>query len=89
SEEVRKWLKGLAPDKADGPNATHPRLYKKLSTVLYIPLYTIYQLMFQLGQWPSEWKHSAVCPIYKKKDPAEYSNYRPISLIDVPSKMLE
>ncbi|ELT88395.1 hypothetical protein CAPTEDRAFT_76398, partial [Capitella teleta] len=57
--------------------------------VLYIPLITIYQRMFQLGQWPSSWKHSAACPIFKKKDPAEYINYRLISLIDVPSKMLE
>ncbi|ELT93325.1 hypothetical protein CAPTEDRAFT_92631 [Capitella teleta] len=45
--------------------------------------------MFQLGQWPSSWKHSAVCPIFIKKDPAEYTNYRPISLTDVPSMMLE
>ncbi|ELU12659.1 hypothetical protein CAPTEDRAFT_132979, partial [Capitella teleta] len=30
-----------------------------------------------------------VCPIFNKKDPAEYTDYRPISLIDVPSKMLE
>ncbi|ELU06783.1 hypothetical protein CAPTEDRAFT_201282 [Capitella teleta] len=77
SEDVRKWLKDLAPDKAAEPNATSPRVYKKLSTVLYIPLYTIHQRMFQL--WPSSWKHSAVCPIFKKKDPAEYTNYRAIS----------
>ena len=45
--------------------------------------------MTDLGQWTKQWKHSAVCPIFKKKDPAVFTNYRPISLIDVLSKLLE
>ena len=52
-------------------------------------MHTIYSRMLTLGQWPSQWRLSAVCPIYKKKDPAVYTNYRPISLLDVLSKTFE
>jgi hypothetical protein len=87
--DVKKWLQNLNPSKASGPNALSPAAYKNLSRALSHPLHTIYSRMMQLGQWPRQWKHSAICPIFKKKDPAVYENYRPISLIDVPSKLLE
>ena len=88
-QDVLKWLKKLNPDKASGPNAISPKVYKKISRAISEPIYAIYKRMLQLGVWPNQWKHSAICPIYKRKDPATYTNYRPISLIDVLSKILE
>ena len=89
AKEVCKWLEKLNPTKASGPNAISPRVYKSLSRALYRPLHALFERMIQLGRWPHSWKHSAICPIFKKKDPAIYTNYRPISLIDILSKMLE
>ena len=66
-----------------------PRVYQHLATVLSGPMYIIYNRMLKLGQWPAQWRLSAVCPIYKKKDSAVYTNYRPISLLDVLSKTFE
>ena len=88
-ENVRKWLSKLDPNKAAGPNGISPRVYKQLASVLARPLYIIYSRMQKLGQWPRQWRSSAVCPIFKRNDPSVFTNYRPISLIDVPSKMFE
>lgn len=43
------------------------------------------------GQYPSSWKVAEVKPLLKKPslDPGELKNYRPISLLPVPAKILE
>ena len=89
SKEVQKWLKQLNPNKAAGPNNISPRVYQRLSSVLALPLYRLYTRMLKTGQWPKQWRQSAVCPIYKKKDPAVFTNYRPISLLDILTKTFE
>ena len=37
----------------------------------------------------SKWKVARLTPVLKKDDPTEMNNYRPLSLLDVPSKILE
>lgn len=88
-QNVHKWLCKLDPDKASGPNNISPRVYKKTASALAYPLHTIYERMLKKGHWPKKWKLSSVCPVFKKGDPATFTNYRPIALIDVPSKLFE
>jgi len=38
---------------------------------------------------PSEWKHATVVPVFKKGASADVSNYRPISLTCISSKIME
>ena len=42
-----------------------------------------------LSDVPQSWKHSLVHPIYKTGDPSNPSNFRPISIIPVVSKIVE
>ena len=42
-----------------------------------------------LGVVPSEWKFANISTVFKKEDPSIESNYRPISLLCVLSKVLE
>ena len=37
----------------------------------------------------SKWKVARLTPEFKKDDPTEMSNYRSLSLLSVPSKILE
>ncbi len=41
------------------------------------------------GVFPQAWKHALVIPLFKKGDPNNVSNYRPISLLPIASKILE
>ena len=38
---------------------------------------------------PDQYKYRHVCPIFKSGDPEIASNYRPVSLLSVASKILE
>ena len=49
----------------------------------------LFNLSIQTGVVPSAWKTSTVVPIPKGKAATELSNYRPISLLSVCSKILE
>uniref|UniRef100_X1Z3Y3 Reverse transcriptase domain-containing protein n=1 Tax=Capitella teleta TaxID=283909 RepID=X1Z3Y3_CAPTE len=53
------------------------------------PLTYILNLSFQQGVVPSELKKAHVIPIHKGSDPIQFSNFRPISLLPVFSKMIE
>lgn len=41
------------------------------------------------GGFSQAWKHALVIPYFKKGDPNNVSNYRPISLLLIASKILE
>ena len=41
------------------------------------------------SSFPNTWKIAKVNAIFKKGNPADVSNYRPISLLSIPSKLLE
>ncbi len=41
------------------------------------------------GVFPEIWKHAMIIPLFKKGDQENVSNYRPISLLPVLSKILE
>jgi hypothetical protein len=41
------------------------------------------------GVFPSKWKVSNVCPVFKNGDKQNKSNYKPIALLSLVSKCLE
>ena len=42
-----------------------------------------------MGEFPNNWKIARVSPIYKEGSPDERSNYRPISVLPVLSRLFE
>ena len=82
-------MKGLNSSKALGPDELHPRVLKELA-VAFGPVFAHFcQHSLDKGEIPKEWSLASICPLYKKGNRAFSSNYRPVSLICVPCKMLE
>lgn len=62
---------------------------KTIIELIAVPLAHIFNCSLKSGKFPEGFKSSIVSPIYKKGPIFEVSNYRPISLLNCISKILE
>ena len=86
---VEKLLKGLNPNKASGPDEISPKLLKELHHEIAPMLTCIFKSSICSGIVPEDWRSAMVAPIYKKGPKCKPSNYRPISLTCIASKLIE
>ena len=67
-----------------------PILSLKLWAIEAAPILTlIFQASIHQSSVPPDWKQANIVPIFKKKDHTLCSNYRPVSLTCICSKILE
>ena len=64
-------------------------MIKHIKESIIVPLVHICNRSFVTGIFPSELKIANVVPIYKSGDEMAFSNYRPVSVLPVFSKLLE
>ncbi len=65
-------------------------MLKNTSHTISTSLTDLFNLSLSSGIVPTDWKLSNIIPVFKGKgDPHHVSNYRPISLLSVPSKIIE
>ena len=88
-ESVSRKIKALKPNKAVGPDGITPKLLRLAEPAIVSPLTKLYARSITKGEVYNQWKKAHLCPVFKKDDPTDKSNYRPISLLSVPSKILE
>ena len=88
-EEVLELLLSLDTTKANGPDGVSALMLKATAHSIAKSVTTIFNKSTKTGALPSEWKVSSVVPIPKGKDANQPSNYRPISLLSILSKLLE
>lgn len=86
---VEKQLSELKVDKAYGPDGIPPWFLKENAYEISQVLTDIYQDCIHTGTVPIQWKHANVCAIHKKGKKSDPSNYRPVSLTCIASKVLE
>ena len=86
---VAKLLSKIVTTKASGPDEIPNLLLKELSQEIAPILTFIFNQTLQQGCVPQDWKEANIAPIYKKDDKHLASNYRPISLTCVCSKLME
>ena len=65
------------------------RMLKLCEDSIWKPLELIFKNCLKEGIFPNEWKKANVVPIHKKKNKQILSNYRPVFLIPVCSKIFE
>ena len=76
-------------DSAAGWDGIKPSVIKHVKNSVLQPLAHICNLSFTTGRFPNALKIANVIPIYKSSDEMEFSNYRPVSILPVFSKILE
>ena len=86
SEDVAKVIQTLKPKSASGPDGISTLMLKGCSSSISPSLFN---QSLSDGVVPTDWKLSNVTPVYKADDPKLANNYRPISLLSIPSKILE
>jgi hypothetical protein len=88
-EIVQRIMSKLKKNSAAGPDNLPPIFFCSTSHSLSFPLATIFRSLIETKDLPSEWKHSIITPKFKKGNPSDVRNYRPIALTCVCSKMFE
>ena len=86
---VQKLLESLTVNKASGPHGVPTYIPRELSHELAPILASLFQQSLDQGQLPNDWIKANVVPILKKGKISLASNYRPLSLTSVTSKILE
>jgi endonuclease/exonuclease/phosphatase family metal-dependent hydrolase len=86
---IRRLLSNVNSNKANGPDGIHGKILKFCAVGLSYPLSLLFNLSYNTGSIPSEWKLANVVPIHKKGPKEDIENYRPISLTCLVMKIFE
>ncbi|KAI8479169.1 hypothetical protein Bbelb_430920 [Branchiostoma belcheri] len=87
--EVLNELLRLKPKKATGVDKIPSRLLKDSAPIIVKPLAHIFNLSIASGEVPDDWKLAKISPIHKSGNRDSVSNYRPVSVLNVASKVME
>ena len=88
-DEVRKLLSTIDPSKASGPDCISARMLKSTAMSIAPAVTQLFSISLTLGKLPKEWKVAQVTPIPKSSQTSDPTNYRPMSLLSILSKLLE
>ena len=86
---VLRQIKHLKSNKATGPDGISPKLLKLASHAVSPHLTSLFRWSIHHETVYEGWKLARVSPIFKKDDSTDPGNYRPVSILSVPSKLLE
>lgn len=79
--EIIEAIKKLKLDKSPSTDNITNETLKIGHKTLALPLVELFNKILQNSETPSQWSQSNIILIYKKGDPKDIGNYRPISLL--------
>ena len=88
-DEVMKIVTGLNNTKSSGLDEIDVFTVKLIIDDILPALTHIVNLSLSTSTFPMKWKTSKVIPLFKKGDPLNPKNYRPVALLPILSKVLE
>ena len=86
---ILKYLNNLSANKATGLDGIPSRFIKDGASIIASPLTHVINLSIIQGSVPDDLKLARVIPLFKKNDKTEVSNYRPVSILCILSKVFE
>ena len=87
--DVIKIIRTLDINKAHGHDNISVRMIKLCTKSVARPLTLIFQNSMAAGTFATQWKRVNIVPIHKKNDKQIVSNYQPVSLLPICSKIFE
>ena len=88
-ESIEKIIDKIKIDVATGIDGIPSKIIKQAKTVISPFITKIINISFETKKFPDILKSAIIKPIYKKEDKNDISNYRPISILPVISKIFE
>ena len=82
-------LSTLKPRCATGPDHIPSSALIAGRSIICYPLSSIINSSISSSHFPVQWKSATIQPLHKNGDRSNPNNYRPISILPVPSKLLE
>jgi hypothetical protein len=86
-EELQCALVKSKPGKAAGPDGISAEFFRNLSTGRKLQLLDLFNSILRNEILPEDWSTSKTVMLYKKGDPLEPINYRPITLLNAAMKV--
>ena len=88
-DQIKKIILGLKNDCSSGYDNIPVRFIKPVSDHLISPLVHIINNSINKIFFPNSWKIARVCPIPRVDEPTSVKDFRPISVLPIPSKVYE
>ena len=89
SEFVSNQIKGMNSKKATGHDNISVKMMKIASPVIAKPFTDLFNRCIEESVFPDNMKVAQVVPVHKKNSVLDKSNYRPVSLLPIASKVFE
>jgi hypothetical protein len=81
-KDVLRALKRLKSTVTSGPDLIPAFPIRDCANVFSTSLLILFNLIFKTCTFPSQWKISRICLVYKKGEKSKIVNYRPIAIIN-------
>ena len=86
-DKTIKIIKSFSNNRSVGPNSLPTPILKNCPDVLSFSTSYLVNLSFTISKFPNLCKIAKIIPLFKKDDPLDCFNYRPISLLSTFSKL--
>ena len=87
--DIKNEIKGLNPNKATTNNNIPPKILWQSTEIITNTLQLLFNNAILNSEVPENLKLADVTPVFKKKDPLDKANYRPVSVLPPVPKIFE